>query len=169
MKRANVSTALVLIAIGVWFLAIELIPGVKAFAYGSETWPIPIIGVGALLGLVGIVSWVPGMLIPASIVSGIGALLFWQNTTGNWESWAYAWALIPIFVGVGIMLAGLLSRQRRTMAGGLWVAVIGLVLLAVFGSFLGGWEVVGRYWPVVLILLGLLFLGRGLVRSRPRI
>jgi len=166
MKRANVSTALVLIAIGVWFLAIELVPGVKSFAYGSETWPIPIIGIGALLALVGIVSWVPGMLVPASIVGGIGAMLYWQNVTGNWESWAYAWALIPVFVGVGIMLAGLLSRQRRTVTGGIWVALIGLVLLAVFGSFLGGWEVMGRYWPILLILLGLLFLGRGLIRPR---
>jgi len=166
MKRANVSTALVLIAIGVWFLAIELVPGVKSFAYGSETWPIPIIGIGALLALVGIVSWVPGMLVPASIVGGIGAMLYWQNATGNWESWAYSWALIPVFVGVGIMLAGLLSRQCRTVTGGIWVALIGLVLLAVFGSFLGGWEVMGRYWPILLILLGLLFLGRGLIRPR---
>ncbi len=34
-----------------------------------------------------------------------------------------------------------------------------LVLFAVFASFLGGWGLIGQYWPVLLILLGLIFLG----------
>ena len=42
------------------------------------------------------------MMVPASIVTGIGGLLYWQNATGRWESWSYAWALIVASVGVSI-------------------------------------------------------------------
>jgi hypothetical protein len=164
--RSNIATALVLIGVGAWFLAIEMSPAVKAFAYGSATWPLPIIGIGAGLALIGLLTWTPGTFIPACIVAGIGGLLYYQNTTGDWESWSYAWALIPGFVGVGIILAGLLDRKRGAIAGGGWTLFSSLVLLAIFGSFLGGWWVVTRYWPALVILLGLLILGQGIFRRR---
>lgn len=164
-KRANLAAAVVLIALGVWFLAVQMFPALRAIAYGGDNWPLIIIGVGVLLALVGLVTWVPALLIPACIVGGIGALLYWQNATGNWESWAYAWTLIPGFVGVGVILSGLLSGDRKAVIGGGWTIFNSLVLLAIFGSFLGGGSLV-RYWPVLLILLGVLLLGQSLFRRR---
>jgi hypothetical protein len=164
--RSSLATALALIAIGAWFLAIELVPALKSFAYGSTTWPLPIIGAGVLLALIGLVTWNPVLFIPASIVGGIGCLLYWQNTTGNWESWAYAWALIPGFAGVGTVLNGLLSGERRTTVAGGWMIFNSLVLFAIFGSFLGGLGLVSRYWPFLLIALGVLLLAQGLFRRR---
>ena len=162
-KRGNIAAALVLILLGAWFLAVQLFPGLRQFAYSQFTWPMVIIGVGVLLGLIGLLTWVPGMLIPACIVGGIGGLLYWQNLTGNWESWAYAWTLIPGFVGVGIFLSGLLSGDRKAMVGGGWTIFNSLVLLAIFGTFLGGLTL-WAYWPVLLILVGVLLLARGLIR-----
>ena len=86
--RSSLATALVLIGIGAWFLSVQLFPQVKAFAYGSETWPLPIIGIGVLLASLALITWTLGLFIPACIVAGIGGLLYWQNLTGNWESWA---------------------------------------------------------------------------------
>ena len=107
------------------------------------------------------------MAIPACIVGGIGGILYWQEITGNWESWAYAWTLIPGFVGVGIVLSGLLGGDfRQSARGGGWLIMISLVLFAVFGSFFGGLGLLGPYWPVLLILLGLLVLIRPLFRPR---
>ena len=107
------------------------------------------------------------MAVPACIVGGIGGLLYWQNATGNWESWAYAWTLIPGFVGVGIVLSGLLGGEiRQSVSGGGWLILISLVLFTIFGSFFGALGIVGDYWPVLLILLGLLILIRSLFRSR---
>ena len=40
------------------------------------------------------------------------------------------------------------------------------ILFIVFGAFLGGPNLLGDYWPVLLILLGLWFLIRPLFRSR---
>ena len=107
------------------------------------------------------------MAIPACIEGGIGGLLYWQNATGHWESWAYAWTLIPGFVGLGIMLTGLAQgRARRPLLGGAWLIVISALLFLIFASFLGGPNLLGPYWPVLLILAGLLSLGRNLLRSR---
>jgi len=165
-NRASIAAALILIAVGGWFLAVELFPPVKSFAYGSATWPIPIIGIGALLALVGLLTWVPGMLIPACIVSGIGGLLYWQNATGEWATWVFAWTLIPGFVGIGLVLFGLLSRRRGALIGGGWVIFNSLVLFAVFGSFLGGLRIVTLFWPVLVITLGIVLIGQGFFRRR---
>jgi len=104
---------------------------------------------------------------PACIVGGIGVLLYWQNVTGNWESWAYAWTLIPGFVGVGIVLTGLLSRgNRQSVHEGGTLILISLVLFAIFGSFFGALGLMGKYWPILLVALGLLMLIRPLFRFR---
>ena len=106
------------------------------------------------------------MAVPACVVGGIGGLLYWQNVTGNWESWAYAWALIPGFVGVGTMLMGIVSRDGGQVRSAAWLLVISAILFVVFGSFFGALGFLGKYWPVLLILLGVLSLFQGLFRRR---
>ena len=44
--------------------------------------------------------------------------------------------------------------------------LISLVMFAIFGSFLGGLDVFGNYWPVLLILLGLIVLVRSFFPKR---
>lgn len=162
--RSRLVFALLFIGLGVWFLAIEFSPPLRAFAYGAQTWPLPIIGLGAAMALFGLLAWQPGWLIPASIVAGIGGLLYWQNATGDWESWAYAWTLIPGFVGIGLLLAGLLRRRRGMLLGAGWTLFSSMLLFAIFGSFLGGRALVLAYWPVLLIAVGVIFLGSALFK-----
>ncbi|MCX7681263.1 MAG: hypothetical protein N2508_04750 [Anaerolineae bacterium] len=125
------------------------------------------IGIGLLLFIIGLVTNTPGLAIPACIVGGIGGLLYWQDTTGNWESWAYAWALIPGFVGVGMILSGLLKGEvRQTLSSGGTLVLISLAMFMVFGAAVGGLDLLdllGPYWPVLLIGLGVLALIRNLV------
>lgn len=119
-NRASVTAGLILILIGAWFLALQLIPGLRVWVNLALSWPLIIIGVGVALLIIGLLTGAAGMAIPACIVGGIGGLLYWQNATGHWESWAYAWTLIPGFVGVGIVLTGLMRGQagRRLLRGG---------------------------------------------------
>jgi hypothetical protein len=154
-----------LVLLGVWFLLAQFVPGLRLWIDASNSWPLFVIGTGVFLLFLGGVLGVPEMAIPACIVGGIGGLLYWQNATGRWETWAYAWALIPGFVGLGIMIAGLFRGEGRgaLRAGGALV-FISLVLFAVFGYFLGGSQVFGLYWPVALILLGLWMLVRRFMR-----
>jgi hypothetical protein len=153
------------VLLGAWFLAVQLVPGWGAWIQIDLSWPLIVVGVGGLLLLAGLLAGVAEMAVPATIVAGIGGLLYWQNATGNWASWAYAWTLIPGFVGLGIILAGLIGgRPGGAVREGGGLILVSLVLFAIFASFLGGWNLFGAYWPVLLILLGIWLLARPRVR-----
>ncbi|HEX7974101.1 MAG TPA: hypothetical protein VF498_06815 [Anaerolineales bacterium] len=165
-SRSNLAVSIALIAAGVWILAIETVPAVKAIALGSGTWPFNILGMGALLALLALITWVPDLLLPACIVLGVGGMLYWQNTTGDWGSWAYAWTLIPGFVGFGMVLSGLLGRKRDALVGGGWAIFTSLVMFAIFAAFLAGKGWTLQYWPLAVIVLGVLILVQGLFQQR---
>lgn len=167
--RTRFGCGLALVVFGGWLLAIRLLPGLADWADRFFEWPMIIVGVGASLLLIGILAKAPPMAVPAAIVSGIGSLLFWQNSTGNWDSWAYAWTLIPGFVGLGIVLMGVLEGGKtESLRGGAWLMVISVFLFFLFGSFLGGGRLFGPYWPALLIVLGLYLLGQSLLSGRRR-
>ncbi len=166
-RRSSLAFGLILVLLGVWFLALQVVPGLQALLGLDATGPLIIVGIGVVLLLFGILAGIPGMAVPACIVGGIGLLLYWQNATKNWESWAYAWTLIPGFVGVGVILNGLLGHDtRNSLVGGVWLLIISFVLYAVFASFLGGPSILGQYWPVLIIALGVLLLLHSLFRWR---
>ena len=140
-------------------------------------WPFFIIGFG-LLFFVGMFAGgrsVSGLAIPGSIITTIGLMLFYQNITSNWESWAYGWTVILMSVGVGIFIMGLWGQDAGQRTAGLRVLRIGLIMFIIFGAFFELIFTAGRpfglrsiIFPVGLILLGLyLVLARsGLLASR---
>jgi hypothetical protein len=151
--RSNLAFGILLILIGGWFLAVQMVPGLGWF-WNIFAWPMIIIAIGVAFLLLGVVIGAPGMAIPACIIGGIGGLLYWQNVTNNWESWAYAWTLIPGFVGVGLMLASILGEGgRESFRVGAWMSFISLIVFAIFGALFGQ-SVLGVYWPVLVIALG---------------
>jgi hypothetical protein len=166
--RRSIASGTLLILLGLLFLAYQLMPEQFGWLQIDLSWPLIIVGVGLFMLIFGLIVGAPGMAVPASILSGIGGLLYWQNLTGRWDTWSFAWALIPGFVGVGILLTGLLGggKLRDSIEGGGWLIIISLVLFAIFGSFLGGLELFGSYWPVLLIVLGLVVLARSLFPRR---
>jgi hypothetical protein len=105
-RRSNIAIGIVLLIIGVVFLVIQMVPSINEWYEENIefSWPVIIIGIGVLLFVLGLIIRAPGMAVPACVVGGIGCILYWQNVTGNWESWSYVWALIPGFVGVGVLL-----------------------------------------------------------------
>lgn len=161
-KRTNILGGLLLILIGAGLLAAQLLPGLTI----QFSWPWIIISVALFLLALGAALGEPDMAVPASIVGGIGGILAYQNATGHWESWAYLWALIPGFVGFGIVLSRILGGKSETIQEGLWMMFISAALFTVFGAFFGAFGEVGKYWPVVLIILGLIFLIRPLFQKR---
>jgi hypothetical protein len=165
-KRSNFVLGFLLILIGSWFLATQFVPGLGQWVDKYFDWPVYIIGVGVLLLFFGLLGRAPGLAVPACIVGGIGGLLYWQNATGNWESWNYAWTLIPGFVGLGVILAAVLGEGGRSgFRSGIWLIFISLVMFAVMGSFLGA-GIVGTYWPVLVIALGVWILILPLFKKR---
>ena len=164
-QRSSLVGGLLLVGLGALFLVYQLSPSLRELFSLEFSWPLIVVGVGVFLLFLGLVVGAPEMAVPAAIVGGIGGLLYWQNATDNWESWAYAWTLIPGFVGIGIILAGLLGgRLAKGLRDGLGLLIISLVGFAIFGSFLGGFDVLGPYWPLLLILAGVAILIRPLFR-----
>lgn len=106
--------------------------------------------------LFGLVTGVPSMAIPGTIVGGIGGILLWQSATGHWSSWAYMWTLIPGFVGLGIVLTGFLGGENLQSAvrSGLGLITTSLALFAIFGTFFGALIFKEPFWPLLLIGLG---------------
>ena len=170
MDRSRIATALVLIILGVWFLLVQFVPALQGFSINGRTWPLIIVGLGVLFGLIGLVAWTPAFLVPACVIGGIGGLLYYQNLTGDWQSWAYAWTLIPGFAGVGVFLSSLLSgRIREAISSGVWLVFISGTLFLIFSSFLGGPSLLGIYWPVLIILLGVILLARSIFSRSNRV
>jgi peptidoglycan/LPS O-acetylase OafA/YrhL len=165
-NRSSLFLGLLLIAIGAWLVASRQIPSLQQFTENmtGATWTI---AAGALILLIGLMTNSPGMAVPASIVAGVGGILYYQDQVNDYSSWAYMWTLIPGFVGAGSILAGLLGENtRRNLSGGLRLIVISAVLFLVFATFLGDIDFLGEYGAaILLILLGVFILARGLMRS----
>lgn len=166
-NRTNLFLGILLILIGAWLVVTRQVPAVQNWLDQNFAWPMWTIGAGLLVLLIGLITGAPGMAIPASIIAGIGGILYYQNTTNDFGSWSYMWTLIPGFVGVGTILAGLLGENtRHNLARGVNLMVISAVMFLVFATFFGGISILGEYGvPVVLILLGIYILIRGFARS----
>ena len=165
-NRSSLILGILLILIGGWLVVTRQVPAVQNWLEDNFTWPMWTIGAGLLVLLIGLITGAPGMAVPASIIAGIGGILYYQNSTGDFGSWSYMWALIPGFVGIGTILAGLLGENTRAnLARGLNLLAISAVLFLVFGTFFGGLAILGDYGAaILLILLGLYILARGFVR-----
>jgi hypothetical protein len=163
--RSAIASGVILVALGVLLLAVRLVPGF----FGQLTWPFIVIGAGVLLLVLAITTGNAGLAVPACIVGGIGLILWWQNANQRWETWSYAWTLIPGFVGVGALVQGLLeSKPVKALLDALWPILVSAVLFAVFSSFFGG-PLFGVPWYYLaggaLIVLGVLVIMRGFLKT----
>jgi hypothetical protein len=165
--RTQLALGVILILLGAWFLADKSVPAFHLLFSKYTEFPFNMILIGGGIFIVGLVLGQPGMSVPAAIVAGIGGIFYYQETANDYASWSYMWALIPGFVGVGSILAGLLGDSTaHNLKRGLNMMVISAVLFLVFASFFGGLDVLGNYGPaILLILLGVWVLGSGLYRS----
>lgn len=164
MKRKNgIVLGIILIILGLLFLAREIAP--QYFQFWD--WPFIIIGLGGIFLLWAILSGTGGLAVPGSILAGIGSIFYYQNLTGNWESWSYIWAIIPGFVGVGIIISGIIDRNyKEAFSGGLILLLISGILFFAFGSAFGLPTEITMYWPALLILLGMVALVRAVFSAK---
>lgn len=161
----------VLILVGIVFLLGQFFD----ISLGRVAWPFFIIVPGLVIFVTALMTEEKageGLATVGSIVTMVGLILFYQNLTDHWESWAYAWALIaPTSIGIGHVIYGTLRGSSELVNSGLRMAGIGLVIFLIAAAF---FELVigisGRslpyanlLWPLLLIGVGLLFLLRNLL------
>lgn len=164
-QRSRLAFGVIILLVGVWLLAGQLFPPLRVWADQFTTAPMIVIGAGVLLLLLGAITRDANLMVPACIVATIGGILLANEATGNYSSWAYAWALIPGGAGVGEVLAGLLNSERSRITRGLNTIATSLLLFVIFASFFGGLTWLGPYWPVLVIVAGLWLLVRAFWRK----
>jgi len=162
----NTVPALILIGLGILFLIAQVSGGI-GWLFGTA-WPLLILLPGLLFFGVAFFGdrHMAGFFFPGTIVTGIGAILLFQNVTDRWESWAYVWALIPAFVGLALMLSGNKVESESQIRAGrgllLSFGIVFLVLTVFFELFIFAGNAGLAEWilPVALICMGLyLFFG----------
>lgn len=169
-RRGSSGTALLgilLITIGVFFFIGQRLN----IDWGAATWPFYVIAPGLALMAWGLTQRDgSGLTVAGSIVTMVGLVLLYQNATGHWESWAYAWALVgPGGSGLGMLLYGTRSGNRKMARDGFWQILVAIGLfVAGFIFFEGVIGISGEplplpEWllPAVVIAIGLLVLVRG--------
>jgi hypothetical protein len=170
VRRGSSGTALLgilLITVGIFFFIGQWLN----IDWGAATWPFYVIAPGLALMAWGLTQRDgSGLTVAGSIVTMVGLVLLYQNTTGNWESWAYAWALVgPGGSGLGMLLYGTRSGNRKMARDGFWQILVAIGLfVAGFIFFEGIIGISGERlplpeWllPVAVIAIGLLVLVRG--------
>ena len=178
-KAADGSTATPAIGLGVALLLIGALLFVgQLFDIGIDDigWPAIVIGIGVVILVLGLfVNREQGMVIGGTVVTTVGLVLLYQNTTGRWESWAYAWALVgPAASGLGMVLWGIRIADPTEIRNGTWALLGGLGIFVVGFLFFEG--VIGisgeplplPEWllPAVVIAIGVVVLARGIFERR---
>ena len=173
------STGTPAIGLGVALLLIGVLLFVgQLFDIGIDDvgWPAIVIGVGVVILVLGLfVNREQGMVIGGTVVTTVGLVLLYQNTTGRWESWAYAWALVgPAASGLGMVLWGIRTADPTEIRNGTWALLGGLGIFLIGYLFFEG--VIGisgeplplPEWllPAVVIAIGVVVLARGIFERR---
>ena len=166
-QRSSLAIGVILVLVGLYFILANMVPQFNQWLNITYSWPTIILAVAAGLLVLGLIVGAPDMAVPAVIVGGIGGILYYQNVSGVWGSWAYMWALIPGFSGIGMILAHILgARDRYSIGSAIDTIGTSLVLFIIFGAFFGAFKALGDYWPLLLIAAGVLIGLRTLFRPR---
>jgi hypothetical protein len=169
---SSLALGVVLVVVGLFALGVVLF-GVDLTQYG---WPLFVIVPGLTLLVVGFLGGGVGASVPGGIVTMLGLVLAYQSSTGDWASWAFAWALIaPGGVGLGLYLQALRDRDSVMLRRGRALVFIGALIFMIgfvfFESILGisgiDYGVFGKAaLPALLIVIGIILLVRSVQRSR---
>ncbi len=166
----------ILVLLGIFFLFAEILGQVFHIYLGQFFWPFFVIVPGSallLFGLAGHTRAGEALAMVGALITMTGLILFFQNLTGLWASWSYAWALVaPTSLGLGQLAYGIVKRQPAAQRSGTRLATIGFIIFLIAGVFfeliigvsgfgLGRWG-----WSLLLIAVGALMLLRAVLPAR---
>ena len=145
-------------------------------AVGDAGWPLFVVVPGAALLVASLFQRPPhglALAIPGGVLTMTGLVLFYQQATGHWESWSYAWALVgPGAAGLATLVYGLVSRESKLVTVGLRLIVIAAAIFAIGLWYFETIFETGRvpidlaaWWPLVLVALGIAALVIGLANG----
>ena len=158
-KRGSLVGGIILILVGVVIMINQLMGG-----FGIQiSWPLILVGMGLIFVLFGAIFGIGGLAVPGSIIAGLGFIFYYQDYTADYTSWAYMWTLIPGFVGVGVLISGLINPG--TGKGGWSLIAISAILFTIFSAIFGDlndqWVI---YISIAIIIIGVIALIQAMIR-----
>jgi uncharacterized membrane protein len=157
-RRDRRFLALILIVVGL----LALVPNIVTVP-DIGPYVLPVIGVVVLA--YGLFAWRYGATVAGSIMTGLGVgVLFTQtrnDLTGNVEGGIIVLCLAAGFIGVALMNV-LFERKAFwwPLIPGVILGVVGALLTIDSRDSINLLEQIGRYWPILLMLLGVWMLLR---------
>jgi hypothetical protein len=119
---------------------------------------VPLLGVALLAW--GLFSWRYGPTVPGCIITGLGVAIYLTESQPRLSGEAEGgWIVLGLAAGfAAIVVMNVLFKQKN-----LWWPLIPAIILGIVGTLLvigtreaqDVLELIGRYWPVLLIVLGL--------------
>jgi hypothetical protein len=170
-NNANIFLAIILIGAGILFL----LRPVFNIDIGHFTWPFFVIVPGVALFVLALSVGDPGgepLAIVGTVITVVGLILLFQNTTNQWATWAYVWALVaPTSIGLGLILYGSIKGHPTSVTNGARLFKVGLAIFLVGAVFfelvigISGFGLGNMGWPILLIALGVLLLFRNFLSA----
>jgi hypothetical protein len=146
---------------------------------GGRFWPFFVIVPGVVVFAIS--ATMPGrqsrFLAPAgAVAAGAGVILLAQALTGYFQSWAYAWTLLPVFAGAALVFVGRRDADPTTATLGRrlvkWGALAFVGFAAAFEGLIFNRTLSlgagGLALPLVLIAAGVFVLLRGGLSTNSR-
>jgi hypothetical protein len=103
------------------------------------------------------------LIYPGITITGTGVVLLYQLITGHWHSWTYAWALYPVFFGLGLVFQGQRLNVKNDVRTGRWMVAGGIALFIILWLLFETVVFSGQYQGVMGYLLSGLLIGAGVV------
>jgi hypothetical protein len=158
-SRETLVFGTILIAVGLGAFALNVFPDAGA---------VIVLIVGVTLLTVFLYTHHYAALVPGGIMTGLGAGILVSNQAAIADTDTGGWIVAGLGLGfVSIWAIGGLTRIAEHHP---WPLVPGLILTTIGVALLVGGMAIDllRFWPVLLIALGLLVLWRGVVEARVR-
>ncbi len=146
-RTIELVAGVLLLIVGLVVLASEpLLNVINGLTEGEEFlrwWPIIPVGLSLFFLVPGLLGGPnrrlrAGMMIPGTLLAGIGGALLYTSLTDQWDAWAYLWSVIPFSFGLGMYAAGWIADAPAFKWIGFATAAGGVVAYLVFATAFGG-------------------------------
>lgn len=164
MKNSSrIKFGIVFILFGAFLIAEKQIPSFKEWVSVNTAYPLNIILAGIAIFILSIWSGITGCATIATLVAGVGGILYYQKLTGNNEP--ILWTLIPAFIGVGMIQSGLFGGVMREAKVGTQLIGFSTIVFVVCAVIFGRSQLLGGAYGLAIILIPLVSFQLGLCKK----
>jgi hypothetical protein len=176
MKRTTPRYPNKLLVIGVAVLVVGgvlLMANLGSFALPAGLWPLPPLAAGLVFLYLAYVRGRSSRYILPGMLLTLGSLfMILVETVIGWDALERTWPAFMVITGLSLLAWGLRLKPRSRTAiivPGLFIAALGLLLLPFsLQRHPGGLAAfVGRWWPLVLVVIGLVLVASFFSTRKP--